>query len=115
MHAVLRIPVTHFQVAGWRRGNGPAGKHAVHAGAPACGGTPPAARMASTDPDIPTPVALTGRQKVALMLAKAGYSHAVIAEKMGLRHRQTATQLIARARTAEKAFRAAVIDFISSS
>ena len=60
-------------------------------------------------------VALTGRQKVALMLAKAGYSHSEIAAKMGLRHRESATQLIARARAAEKAFNDAVANFVSQS
>ena len=60
-------------------------------------------------------VALTGRQKVALMLAKAGYSHSEIAAKLGLKHRESATQLIARARAAEKAFKDAVVDFIGSS
>lgn len=63
----------------------------------------------------PTIIALTGKQRLALALAKGGMSHAEIAEKMGLKHRSTATKLIARARAAEKAFKDAVVDFIGSS
>lgn len=60
------------------------------------------------------PLALTGKQKVALMLARAGYSHAFIAEKMGLAHRETATRLITRARAADKALRAAITEFLGT-
>lgn len=69
----------------------------------------------SCETGTPTVVALTGKQKVALMLAKAGYSHAEIAERLGLAQRVSATKLIKRARAAEKAFKAAVVDFISCS
>jgi DNA-directed RNA polymerase specialized sigma24 family protein len=70
--------------------------------------------MAGADTEKPTVVALTGKQRLALSLAKGGMSHAEIAKRMGLKHRQTATQLIARARAAEEAFRKAVIDFIGN-
>lgn len=62
----------------------------------------------------PMPLSLTGKQKVALMLWKGGYSHAEIADRMGLSHRETATRLIGRARTAEKAAKAAMVDFIGN-
>ncbi len=61
-----------------------------------------------------TVVALTAKQKTALMLERAGCSHARIAEKMGLKHKESATQLLTRARAAKKAFQRAVVDFISN-
>jgi hypothetical protein len=87
---------------------GPPGMDGVHAAGANCRDMPVAAD------EKPTPVALTGKQKVALMLEKAGYSHAVIAEKLGLKHRQSATELLARARAAEKAWKAAIVDFIGN-
>ena len=62
-----------------------------------------------------TVVALTGRQKVAIMLDNAGYKHRVIAKLMGLKNRESATRLIKRARTAEAAKNAAIAEFVGAS
>lgn len=66
-------------------------------------------------PEPASPIALTGRQKVALMLVKGGYTHEQIAGIMGIKNRETASRLIARARRAERAFHKAVADFIACS
>jgi hypothetical protein len=58
------------------------------------------------------PTVFTGKQKLALSLERAGFHHAEIAKKMGLRHRQAATQLLARARRAEKALEASLMEFL---
>lgn len=115
----LGLSASRFNTAAWRPAGRSGGSHPMATRAPACGQPPFSARMAipvtSCETSPPSVVALTGKQKVALMLAKAGYSHAFIAEKLGLKHRVTATKLIHRARAAEKAFKAAVADFISCS
>jgi hypothetical protein len=61
-----------------------------------------------------TPLALTGKQKVARMLEKGGMSHAEIADRMGLKHRETATRLCIRARRAETAANRAIAEFIGN-
>lgn len=66
----------------------------------------------SMDERIPT--ALTGRQKLALSLAKAGYSHSRIAEMLHIRHRQAASRLIARARAAADALNDAVMEILAN-
>jgi hypothetical protein len=66
------------------------------------------------EPPPSTPTRFTGRQKLALMLDNAGYSHTIIAQKMGLRHRQAASRLISRARAAEKELRKAAERFLEA-
>jgi DNA-directed RNA polymerase specialized sigma24 family protein len=76
--------------------------------------TPRMSQGAPCEAEERTPNALTGRQRLALSLSKAGMSHAEIADRMGLKHRVTATKLIRRARKAEKAFVEAFADFIGN-
>src|SRR5690348_16072553 len=52
---------------------------------------------------------MPARQKIALMLAKAGYTHAQIASYMNIRHRQTVGRLLERARAREKSIREEVL------
>lgn len=66
--------------------------------------------MADMEPA--TPIALTARQKIALMLDKAKYPHAEIARRMGMKNRETASRLLARARRAEKAMRENAIELL---
>jgi hypothetical protein len=54
---------------------------------------------------------LTGKQKVALMLERAGYTDSEIARHMGLRHREAASQLLARARKAWKRWQQLAIEY----
>jgi hypothetical protein len=55
---------------------------------------------------------LTGKQKIAVMLRKAGYTHEVIAEKMGLKNRESVTRLLARANGRLDTFRTAVTEHL---
>src|SRR4051812_44453239 len=85
----------------WRR-LAEVGDHPMVTAAPSCRGMqqpprkPPgtAAAAEAPAPDPKNFQPMSARQKVALMLDKAGYRHAEIARRMGLRHRETATRLI---------------------
>lgn len=59
-----------------------------------------------------TAIALTLRQQMAMRLVRAGKSHAEIAEVLDLKHRESASQLIGRAKKAEKAFRSAAVQYL---
>ena len=54
------------------------------------------------DDDEVLPPGMTGQQKVALMLRKAGYSNAFIADKLNLKNTTSVSRLIRRALKAER-------------
>jgi predicted transcriptional regulator len=60
--------------------------------------------MVCANPDIeicPTPVRLTGKQHLALAMARAGYTHAFIATELHVT-RQAVSQVIRRGRQAQR-------------
>lgn len=61
-----------------------------------------------------TPTAMTGKQKLVLMLKRAGYSNREIGDKMGIKHEPQVCRLVHRAEVAEKAQLRMVLDFISA-
>lgn len=118
------MPVSRYHFAtsgrgGFRGCTHPVGTRAptgeMSHGAPVIEMKPEARRCEPDDlsPDG-SPIALTGRQKVALMLVRANYTHAQIAAFLGLKNRISATKLIARARKAKAAADRALADFLSA-
>ena len=73
MSAAPKISPSHFSRAGWRPAAEPDRQHAMHAGAPTCDEPPLSAMPAPVEPSCdtaPIVVALTGKQRLALALAK---------------------------------------------
>jgi predicted transcriptional regulator len=68
--------------------------------------------MRITDGEIDTPLRLTGRQKLAIMLEKGGYTHQQIADKLGIKQ-PAVSRLIARGKAAQAALVRAVEEFIA--
>lgn len=62
--------------------------------------------------DLPIP--LSGKQKVALMLDKAGYTDQQIADRMGMKRRETANRLVQRAKKRAAEFHRAVQAYVGA-